>query len=69
VKTSAGVVWQGELRPANDNPAAIIGIVLPPGETVLEFRSDHPAVRASPSDARLFAFSVRDLKITLKSAR
>jgi hypothetical protein len=69
VKTGTVVLWQGALKPANDNPAAIVGLVLPPGDTVLEFHSDLPPVRASASDARLFAFSLRDLKILLKSRR
>ena len=60
-----GVVWVGPLKPDRDNDALIPGLVLGPGDTVLRFHSDRPAVRPEMGEHRLFAFSVRDLKIVL----
>ena len=42
IKSGPTIVWQGELKPANDNASAINGITLPPGDTVLEFHGDRP---------------------------
>jgi hypothetical protein len=60
------VAWRGALKPATDNRAAVPGVVLPPGGTVLVFGSDHPAVPAGPGDRRLLMYSVRDLRIVLR---
>jgi hypothetical protein len=66
VTLNGKVVWRGGLRRAYDNQAAITGVELPPGDTVLFFQSDRPAVSLAGDDNRLFAFSVRNLKISLK---
>jgi hypothetical protein len=63
------VVWNGVLKPGEDNQATIAGIELPPGDTMVSFRSDRPAVYSRGSDRREFAFSIQDLKITLKGKR
>lgn len=47
----------------------ISGIELPPGDTVLLFRSDRPAATPTNGDKRRLAFSVRDLRIRLKGKR
>ena len=62
-------VWNGALKPGEDNRAHLAEMVLPPGDTVLHFSSDRPGVAPGGSERRLFAFSVRDLKIVLKGRR
>ncbi len=61
------VVWHALLKPAYDNEAGIAGIRLAPGDTTILFTSDRPAVRAGDSDRRWVTFSLRNLKIILKS--
>jgi hypothetical protein len=61
------VVWHAPLKPAHDNEAEIVGIRLPPGDTTVLFESDRPPVRAGGTDQRLFSFSVRNLRIILRS--
>ena len=63
------IAWQAALKPAQDNLATLTGIELPPGDTPLQFRTDRPAVEGGNGDHRRFAFSVRDLKITLVGRR
>jgi len=60
------IAWHGLLRAAFDNRATLVGIQLPPGDTVLSLQSDRPPVHLNGSDRRAFAFSVRNLKISLK---
>lgn len=62
-------VWNGALKPGEDNRAYVAGMELPPGDTVLHFSSDRPGVSPGRGERRLFAFSVRDLKIVLKGRR
>jgi len=69
VTLNGKVAWRGELKPAFDNRATIAGAELPPGDTVLFFQSDRPAVSLGGDDQRPFAFSVRNLKISLKGKR
>jgi len=69
VTAGGNVVWQGPLRPAEDNQAMISGVELQPGDTVLLFRSDRPPANPSDNDQRRLAFSVRDLTISLKGKR
>jgi hypothetical protein len=59
-------VWRGMLEPAEVASASIPGVVLPPGDTVLQFRSDRPAAIPGNGDYRRLTFSVRDLEIDLK---
>jgi hypothetical protein len=43
-------------------------VLLPPGDTVWKFETDHPAVKPKNGDVRMIAFSLHDLKIELKAA-
>jgi hypothetical protein len=63
------VVWQGLLRPAQDNQAMISGIELPPGDTTLLLKSDRPAAVPGNGDLRPLTFSIRNLKIKLNGRR
>jgi hypothetical protein len=63
------VVWQALLKPAEVKKAAIPNIVLPPGDTVLLFKSDRPAAYPGDSDPRRLTFSVRNFEIDLKGKR
>lgn len=69
VSVGGTLLWRGALRPAVDNLARISGIELAPGDTVLLFQSDRPAVSVSNGDPRLLAFSVRGLRIVLRGRR
>jgi hypothetical protein len=63
------VVWQQTLRPAEVRSATLSGLVLPPGDTVILFRSDRPAAFPGNDDRRRLTFMVRDLEIDLKGRR
>ena len=63
------IAWRAALKPASDNLAVITGIELPPGDTPIQFRTDRPAVDVGNGEHRRFAFSVRDLKISLVGRR
>jgi len=63
------VVWQGMLAPAEVRSATLADLVLPPGDTVLLFRSDRPAAFPGSNDRRRLTFMVRDLEIDLKGRR
>lgn len=69
IKTGTSVVWQGKIMPEHFNPTLLSGIELPAGDTVFAFSTDRPPMTAGPSDERLSAFSVRNLKITLTARR
>ena len=69
VSLKGNVIWHSLLMPAHDNEAFISGIILQPGDTVLWFRSDRPAVCPGSGDHRLLTFSVRNLKIILTGRR
>jgi hypothetical protein len=60
------LVWQGMLHPAEVRHATIAGIVLPPGDTELVFKSDRPGAYPGAGDQRRLTFSVRELEIDLK---
>jgi len=63
------VVWSAVVRPGADNEARITGIELAPGDTLLLFQSDRPAVSPGGGDRRPITFSVRNLRIALKARR
>lgn len=69
VTVGRSVAWRGALTVGIDNRASIRGLVLEPGDTRLEFRSDSPPVPAGPNDRRMLTFSVRDLTIRLTGRR
>ena len=69
VSIRGAVVWSAAVEPAKDNEAVVRDIELPPGDTVLLFRSDRPATRPGAGDARTLTFSVRDLTIDLRARR
>ena len=62
-------VWHTMVRPGEYGEARISGVELPPGDTVLLFQSDRPAVAPGHGDRRPITFSVRDLKIVLRARR
>ena len=63
------VVWRTMVRPGEYGEAKVSGIELPPGDTVLLFQSDRPAVAPGRGDRRPITFSVRNLKIVLRARR
>jgi hypothetical protein len=63
------VVWQQTLKPAEVRPAILSGLILPPGDTVILFRSDRAAAFPGNDDRRRLTFMVRDLEIDLKGRR
>jgi hypothetical protein len=42
---------------------------LPPGDTVILFQSDRPAVQPGAGDARRLTFSIRDLAVEIRGRR
>jgi hypothetical protein len=66
VSLNGTLVWQAILQPGEVRQAVIAGIVLPPGDTTLTFRSDRPGAYPGHEDKRRLTFSVRDLEIDLK---
>jgi len=63
------VVWHTMVRPGEYGEARVSGVELPPGDTVLLFQSDRPAVAPGHGDLRPITFSVRDLTIVLRARR
>jgi hypothetical protein len=63
------IVRQEMLKPAEVTSATLSGLVLPPGDTVLTFRSDRPAAFPGNDDRRRLTFMVRDLEIDIKGRR
>jgi hypothetical protein len=63
------VLWDAKLVGAEIREATISDLVLPPGDTVLEFKSDRPPAYPGNGDERRLSFSVRGLEIDLKSKR
>jgi hypothetical protein len=61
------VAWRGALEPAVVQPVVLRDLVLPPGDTVLIFRSDRPAAYPGNADRRRLTFMVRDLEIDVKA--
>jgi hypothetical protein len=62
-------VWHTMLQPAEVQAGSIMGVVLPPGDTILVFGSDRPAAYPGNGDGRKLTFSLRDLEIDLKERR
>jgi hypothetical protein len=60
------VLWSGLLRPARVRSVTIGEAVLPPGDTVLLFKSDRPAAYPGNDDPRRLSISLRDLEIDLE---
>ena len=56
--------WPAEVRQAK-----IPDIVLQPGDTTLDFRSDRPPAYPGNDDERRLSYSVRSLEIDLKDKR
>ena len=69
VTLNGKVVWSGLLQPAEVRKAKLAGVELPPGDTVLTFKSDRPSANPGNDDPRSLTFSVRDLEIDLRSRR
>jgi hypothetical protein len=63
------VIWQWTLKPAEVKPATLHDLVLPPGDTVILFRSNRPAAFPGNVDRRRLTFMVRDLEIDLKGRK
>jgi hypothetical protein len=63
------VVWREQLEPAEVKSVILSGLVLPPGDTVILFRSDRPAAFPGNGDRRRLTYMVRDLEIDLKGRR
>jgi len=59
------VLWSGMLQPSEKVRVKLGEIVLPPGDTVLSFRSDRIAAFPGNDDPRRLSFSLRDLEIDL----
>jgi hypothetical protein len=59
------VLWQGMLQPAEVKKVSLGEIELPPGDSVLGFRSDRPAAYPGGGDMRRLTFSLKDLEIDL----
>jgi hypothetical protein len=60
------VLWRGMLQPAEVRRVSLGEIELPPGDTVLSFKSDRPAAYPGHGDIRRLTFSLRDLEIDLE---
>jgi hypothetical protein len=60
------VLWSGMLPPGEPVRARIDGIELPPGDTVLKFRSDRRAAFPGHNDPRRLSFSVRGFEIDVE---
>jgi len=57
------------LDPSDAQSALIPGLVLVPGDTVLQFQSDRPPTYPGNNDRRRLTFSIRGLEIILKGRR
>jgi hypothetical protein len=66
VSLAGKIVWQGKLDPFGITSADIGEIDLPPGDTVLTFKSDRPGESPGGRDRRNLTFSLRDLEIDLE---
>ena len=63
------VAWTELLQPAEVRPVSLPDLVLPPGDTILTFKSDRPPAFPGNNDRRRLTFSVRDLEIDVKAKR
>lgn len=62
-------IWRGEVDPSDTTSAVLRDLVLPPGDTVLEFRSDRAPAYPGNNDRRRLTFSIRSFEIDLKGRR
>jgi len=69
VRLGDRVAWQGLLHPSKGQSIAIPGLVLPPGDTRLDLVTDRPTEYPGNGDLRRVSFSLRNLKIVIKSRR
>lgn len=67
VRHGETIWWHGELRAGQPETVELLALRLPPGDTVVHFETDQPAVPASAEDLRRIAFNVRNLKIRLRA--
>jgi hypothetical protein len=65
VSLNGALVWQAVLQPGEVRQAKIAGVLLPPGDTTLYFKSDKPGAYPGNQDERRLTFSVRNLEIDL----
>ena len=65
VSLGAREVWEGDLRAAVVTPVTLAPFELPPGDTVLTFRTDRPAAYPANGDQRRVTFKLKDLQIDL----
>jgi hypothetical protein len=63
------VLWSGMLPPGEAVRAGIGEIDLPPGDTVLMFKSDRLAAYPGNNDPRRLSFSVRDFEIDVEKRK
>ncbi len=63
------VLWKGLLQAGEVRKVTLGGIVLPPGDTVLLFKSDRPAAYPGNNDPRRLSFSLRGIEIDLEGRR
>ncbi len=66
VEMAGRVLWQGPLKPSEVRSVSLGEIELPPGDTVLLFRSDRAAQYPGNADLRRLSFSLMDLEIDLE---
>jgi hypothetical protein len=69
VSLGGKIAWQNTLEPAEVTPVTLSDVYLPPGDTVLLFRSDRPAAYPGNEDRRRLTYRVRDLEIDIKGRR
>jgi len=60
------VLWQAMLQPGEVRHVSLGEIDLPPGDTVLLFKSDRPAAYPGNGDLRRLSYSLRDFEIDLE---
>jgi hypothetical protein len=61
------VLWRATLPPKQNIDAALPALELPPGDTVLSFRSDRTAAFPGGNDPRRLSFSVRNFEVDVDS--
>jgi hypothetical protein len=63
------MLWDAKLVGTVASEAVISDLVLPPGDTVIDFQSDRPPAYPGNGDSRRLSYSVRGLEIDLKAKR
>lgn len=69
VMMGSTVMWKGLLQAGEVRKVTLGGIVLPPGDTVLLFKSDRPAAYPGNNDPRRLSFSLRGFEIDLENRK